>query len=317
HPLIQNFSLTVHAKDRIAVIGKNGKGKSTLLNLMAGELTPVSGTFKSHPDLSLGYFGQTNINRLNPKRTVEEEMAQANPKLNRTQTRSLCGTMMFSGDQAEKKIAILSGGERSRVLLGKILAAPANLLFLDEPTNHLDMQSIESLVESIQDFEGAVVIVTHSEMILREVATKLIVFQHGEARIFDGSYAEFLEKIGWEEEGSSAPVRPSQSSVQKMSEPVKQENKKEIRKQRSQLLAERSKILAPLKAEMASLEAEITTLEAELAACNQRLIDASKNREIAQFALLSKSIKQLQQEIEGKYTKLGIVTKRHDEKNQK
>ena len=200
HPLIQNFNLNIQAHDRIGVIGKNGKGKSTLLKLMAGELALQNGTIKSHPNMRLGYFGQTNIDRLDPKLTVEDEIAHANLSLNRTQVRTLCGIMMFSGDNAEKNVSVLSGGEKSRVLLGKILAAPANLLLLDEPTNHLDMQSIETLVESMQNFSGAVVIVTHSEMILRNLATKLVVFQHGRAEFFNGTYDDFLEKLGWEEE---------------------------------------------------------------------------------------------------------------------
>ena len=199
-PLIRHFNLSIHAGDRIAVIGKNGYGKSTLLNLMAGNLTPVHGTVRRHDNVQLGHFGQTNIDRLHPHQTVEDEIGSSNMTLNRTAVRTLCGIMMFSGDQAEKKISVLSGGEKSRVLLGKILASPANLLFLDEPTNHLDMQSIEALIEGIREFEGAVVIVTHSEMILRELATRLVLFQHGTAEVFNGSYDDFLEKIGWEEE---------------------------------------------------------------------------------------------------------------------
>ncbi len=201
-PLIPNFNLMIQARDRIAVIGKNGKGKSTLLNLLAGELTSLTGSIKSHPLMKLGYFGQTNIARLKPKLTVEDEINSGNPGLGRTAVRSICGLMMFSQDAAEKKIVNLSGGEKSRVLLGKILAAPANLLFLDEPTNHLDMQSIEALIESLQNFPGAALIVTHSEEILRRVATKLIVFHQGKVELFFGNYDEFLEKIGWEDEPS-------------------------------------------------------------------------------------------------------------------
>lgn len=197
-PLISHFKLTIQAHDRIAVIGKNGKGKSTLLNLLVGELKPQKGNLKHHPHMKTGYFGQTNIVRLNPKWSVEGEITHANTKLDRTTVRNICGLMMFSGDQAEKKVSQLSGGEKSRVLLGKILAAPANLLFLDEPTNHLDMQSIEALVESIQDFPGAAVIVTHSEEILRQVATKLVIFNHGKVELFLGNYDEFLQQVGWD-----------------------------------------------------------------------------------------------------------------------
>ncbi|MDO8462470.1 MAG: ATP-binding cassette domain-containing protein [Deltaproteobacteria bacterium] len=314
-PLIQDFNLTIHAGDRIAVIGKNGKGKSTLLNLMADELVPKGGSIKSHPNRKLGYFGQTNIDRLDPRLTVEEEIGQANLDLNRTAIRTLCGIMMFSGDKAEKEVSVLSGGERSRVLLGKILAAPANLLFLDEPTNHLDMQSIEALVESIQDFEGAVVIVTHSEMILRGMATRLVVFQHGRAEIFNGTYDDFLEKVGWEEEGSPKSKAKVKGAVQKTEE--SSQNKKEVRKQRSQIIEERSKILAPLKQEITSLESEIYVLEAELGSINHKLIEASKNKVIDQFATLSKLLKEVQRKVDDKFAKLEILIKRHDEKNKK
>ncbi len=320
HPLIRNFSLTIHAKDRIAVIGKNGKGKSTLLNLMAGGLTPLKGTIKAHPKMSLGYFGQTNIDRLKPERTVEEEIGSANGTFNRTAVRTLCGIMMFGGDNAEKKVSVLSGGERSRVLLGKILAAPANLLFLDEPTNHLDMQSIESLVDSIQDFEGAVVIVTHSEMILRDVATKLIVFQHGNVSVFNGTYDDFLRKVGWEEEGHKPKPQLMGERDREPAEPLqtpKATTKKETRKKRSQIISERSRTLTPLKSEMDSLESEICKLEAELASSNERLIEASKAKEIALFVSLSKSVKEIRKTIDDKFARLEVITKRHDEKSRR
>lgn len=312
-PLIRNFSLSIHAGDRIGVIGKNGFGKSTLLNLMAGDLDPLRGTTRSHPNLQLGYFGQTNIDRLHANQTVEAEISSANPNLNRTAVRTLCGIMMFSGDNAEKKVAVLSGGEKSRVLLGKILASPANLLFLDEPTNHLDMQSIEALLSGIKEFKGAVVIVTHSEMILREVATHLVLFQHGNAEFFNGTYEDFLEKVGWEEEGAVEkpalfPLTPTQTPQ----EPVKNKNKKEIRKERSQIFAERSKILTPLKEEMISLENEICALETDLNEAKQKLIEASQTKAIDQFVTLSKSIKTLQQKVDEKFARLEEVTKKYD-----
>ena len=200
HLLFRHMNLTINARDKFGVIGNNGKGKSTLLNVISSGLIPVTGEIKIHPDMRLGYFGQTNIQRLNPKLTIEEEIEQTNPALTRTQVRNICGTMMFGGDLALKKVAVLSGGEKSRTLLGKILAHPSNLLLLDEPNNHLDMESIDALIESLQDFPGALLIVTHNERILRALATKLIVFHRGKVDVFNSGYDEFLEKIGWEEE---------------------------------------------------------------------------------------------------------------------
>jgi len=200
--LFSNLSLSIGRHDRIGIIGKNGKGKSTLLNVLAGELEARTGSITSHPSLSMGHFGQTNIERLKVGNTVQIEITESNPDLTVSQVRKICGTMMFEGDLANKKISILSGGERSRVMLGKILAHQSNLLLLDEPTNHLDMESIESLTTEIQNFKGAVFVVTHSELMLRSIANKLIIFHKGIAELFDGTYDEFLEKIGWETEES-------------------------------------------------------------------------------------------------------------------
>ena len=198
--LINGLSMTIGKKDRIAVIGKNGRGKTTLLNLLAGELTPLQGSITRHTQAKIAYFGQTNIQRLDPAKTVEAEVLDAHPDYSRKAARTICGTMMFEGDSALKKVSVLSGGEKSRVLLGKLLVSPANLLLLDEPTNHLDMESVDSLLEAIDAFRGAVVIVTHSEMILHSVANRLVVFDAGRVTVFEGSYQDFLDRQGWADE---------------------------------------------------------------------------------------------------------------------
>jgi ATP-binding cassette subfamily F protein 3 len=199
-PIIAPIDFAVGKNDRIAIIGPNGKGKTTLLNLLAGELTPCEGSITYNDNTRLGYFGQTNIDRLKHSRTVEEEIGSVDPQMSRTIVRSICGAMMFEGDLALKKVSVLSGGERSRVMLGKILVTPTNLLFLDEPTNHLDMQSIDALMDAIDSFPGAVLFVTHSEMILHRLANRLIVFDRNKINVFEGTYQDFLDRIGWEEE---------------------------------------------------------------------------------------------------------------------
>ena len=199
-PLIEHFSLSIEKGERIAIIGKNGRGKSTLLRLLAGELVPNKGSSKRSENLAIGYFGQTNIDRLHPKHSIEEEIASANPKLNFTQIKAICGLMMFSGDKSKKLNGVLSGGEKSRVLLGKIVATPCNLLLLDEPTHHLDMESIEALIDAIEDFEGAVIMVTHSELILKRMSLdKIVICHEGNQELHLGTYEEFLDKNGWHE----------------------------------------------------------------------------------------------------------------------
>ena len=292
-PLFSNLNLMIQSKDRVAIIGKNGKGKSTLLNVMAGEFKPDAGLVRMHPQTTLGYFGQTNISRLTPTLTVEEEIGSANVLLGRTAVRNICGTMMFDGDKAEKTIEKLSGGEKSRVLLGKILANPSNLLFLDEPTNHLDMESIEALVESIQEYPGAVVLVTHSEMILREVATKLVIFHQGGVEFFPGTYDDFLEKIGWEEEET------------KRKKPKK--NKGEAGFDAAALKAQRLKALAPVKREMDALESKIGQLEVTLKKHTDDLLEASQAGDADRIHHSSALVKHVQREIDQTFEALSTL----------
>jgi ATP-binding cassette subfamily F protein 3 len=284
HLLFRHMNLTINARDRFGVIGNNGKGKSTLLNVLSGGLKPLTGELKAHPDMKLGYFGQTNIQRLNPKLTIEQEIEQTNPALTRTEVRNICGTMMFGGDLALKKISVLSGGEKSRTLLGKILAHPSNLLLLDEPNNHLDMESIDALIESLEDFPGALLLVTHNERILRALATKLIVFHRGKVDVFDAGYDEFLEKIGWEDEsdGSGAQKKP------------KSRNKYNEKKEREK--AERRE-----KARIEKLEAQILKSENALKQYNQQLVIEANRNNLAQINELSKKIGRVKQEIEDLY----------------
>jgi ATP-binding cassette, subfamily F, member 3 len=198
--LIENFSIAIGKRDRICIIGKNGKGKSTLLKLLAGEFKPVTGKVYKHPVLQEGYFGQTNKMNLNDNLTVTEEIKSADRLCSDNKARTIAGGLMFSEDNALKKIKVLSGGEKSRVMLAKILVTPCHLLFLDEPTNHLDMQSCDSLLEAIDAFDGSVVMVTHDEMHLRAVATKLVVFDNNTITIYSGTYDEFLADVGWSDE---------------------------------------------------------------------------------------------------------------------
>lgn len=198
--LIKNLSIKIDKMDKICIIGKNGKGKSTLLKLLNQDLMPDEGEVEHHYKTKIGYFGQMNIDRLDPTLSVVEEMQKDVPDLNQTEVYKTCGKMMFSGELSKKKIKVLSGGEKSRVMLGKILLKPANLLMLDEPTNHLDMDSCEALMNALKTFKGAIIMVTHDEHILYNVANKLIVFDNDEVSVFDGGYKDFLKKVGWKHE---------------------------------------------------------------------------------------------------------------------
>jgi ATP-binding cassette subfamily F protein 3 len=256
--LIKNLTLDIGRKERICVVGKNGKGKSTLLRLLAGEIAPASGEIRRHADCRIGYFGQTNIARLNPEHTIEEELAELRPDLKYTEIRKTCGAMMFPGDLALKKIAILSGGEKSRVSLGKILLSPTNLLLLDEPTNHLDVESCDSLIAAIDEFPGSVLIVTHSEMFLHHLAKKLIVFDEDKVFIFNGNYQEFLEQVGWKEEAKK-PKKPKTAPAQPKN---KNQLLKEYQKQH-QAVTDKARQIEKM---IADEEAALTTIQLKMAA---------------------------------------------------
>ncbi len=197
--LIKDLSFKVGANDKICVIGRNGNGKSTLLKLLVDEISPLEGSVTLHEKVEYSYFGQMNVERLNNDLTICQELEQFSTSSEYNVIRRVCSNILFSGDLAYKKIGVLSGGEKSRVMLGKILLSKVNLLLLDEPTNHFDIESAESLMEAIKKFEGAVVMISHDEYFLREIATKLIVFDGGKTFCFEGGYDEFLKKVGWEE----------------------------------------------------------------------------------------------------------------------
>ena len=301
-PLFQNMTFALEKGKRLAIIGKNGKGKSTLLNYIAGELPLQQGELNFHPSTKFAHFGQTNIERLNTSATIVDEIASMSKEIGIPQARNIAGRMMFSGELGDKKIEVLSGGERSRVMLGKIIATPANLLFLDEPTNHLDMQSIDALADAIKAFEGALIMVTHSEMLLRRLADALIIFHKGGAEYFDGSYDEFLEKIGWEEEEISKPKKKKPKI-----------NHKERKKLRKAVTQERNEIRKPYTKEIKLCEEKIEVLEADMAVKNEALTAASNSGDNDKIMELSKEVGLVQQQIDDFFERLEIATEKDDE----
>jgi ATP-binding cassette subfamily F protein 3 len=207
--------------------------------------------------------------------------------------------MMFDGDNALKRVKVLSGGEKSRVLLGKLIVSPANLLLLDEPTNHLDMESVDSLLAAIDAFEGAVVIVTHSDMILHAVATRLVVFDNGSVQVFEGSYQDFLDRGGWKDERPAVGMS-RQDTGHKENIP----NRKDMRRLKAELINSRSRILVPLQARITDVEEEISQLEQKIEANAQELIGVSMKGDGESIKRLKKSIYESKEKIENLFDEL-------------
>jgi len=180
--------------DRIAVVGVNGAGKSTLLKIIAKQTEPTDGTLQIGPSTMMGYFSQNSLDLLNPENTVVEEIHSRIPTATLGYVRNLLGAMKFSGDEVEKKIKILSGGEKSRVVLATILIQPVNFLVLDEPTNHLDIATREFLLDALKNFDGTVMVVSHDRHFLRALTTKVFELDQNQLRITDGHLDYYLEK---------------------------------------------------------------------------------------------------------------------------
>ena len=300
--LFKDIAFTLQKGETLGIIGKNGKGKSTLLNTIAGELKQINGDVNFHGTVEFGHFGQTNIAHLNPNNTVMDEIYVGNSKLAQSTVRSICGSMMFSDDNAKKKISLLSGGEKSRVMLGQILAKDVNLLFLDEPTNHLDMQSIDALTIAIKKFKGSCIIVTHSEKLLRAVCDRLIIFAKDGAQYFDGNYDDFLEKIGWEEE-----------EFEQKTKAAPKVDKKEQKRLRTALIQERSKLTSPLKKEIEKLETKIMEIEDLLEVEHEELIVVSGNGDNSRLIELSGIVTKHEKEVDDKFELLEIAQTKLDE----
>jgi ATP-binding cassette subfamily F protein 3 len=307
-PLFRELGFEINAHDRICVIGPNGKGKSTLLRMLAGELAPRDGEITLHPRTVTGHFAQTNVNTLHPSLTVAEEIQSADKGCLPQKARDVAGVMMFEGDHALKKISVLSGGEKSRVMLAKLVVTPSNLLLLDEPTNHLDMDSCDSLLAAIDAFDGAALIVTHNEMFLHSLATRFIVFDRGEVRVFDGSYQDFLDRVGWEMDETLAG-KPTATSVEAPAPaPRTAADKKMARQARARMVQDRSRAIGPLEDRVARAESSIMALERDKDNTFTALATASASGDAAAIAELSRRSREIEERIEAAFAELESAT---------
>ncbi|OPZ25244.1 MAG: putative ABC transporter ATP-binding protein YheS [Deltaproteobacteria bacterium ADurb.BinA179] len=307
--LIKDFSITLRPGEKVCIIGPNGKGKTTLLKLLAGSLMPLKGEITQNPKTVTGVFEQTNISTLMDSRTVEEEIISSYSDIDRQKARDICGAMMFEGDYALKKIGVLSGGEKSRVMLGKLLATPVNLLLLDEPTNHLDMESNDALLAAIDSFEGAVVMVTHNEMFLHALAERLIIFHRDSIEVFEGGYQRFLDKGGWGDEDESLSVPRKPRSEKNGSDKI---DRKELRKRRAEIITERSKALGPLERDIARAESEIEAREKKLKLLHAAMQEATLARDGKRISGISVEIHACEEEIEALFSELEDLTDKFD-----
>src|SRR5437667_6668422 len=207
--IYDDLNLNVRRGERWCVMGKNGAGKSTLLKMVAGAVTPDAGTMQLGASLKMGYFAQQALDLLDPDLTIEEQLQQDFPNESIGVLRNLAGAFQFSGDDVDKKIRALSGGEKTRLVMARMLLDPPNFLVLDEPTNHLDLATKQMLVDALGDYEGTMLFVSHDRTFLRGLSNRVLELggesgTESEPHIYLGSYVEYVERTGHEAPGVHA-----------------------------------------------------------------------------------------------------------------
>jgi len=276
HRIYDDVSATIERGQRIAVIGANGAGKTTLLKILAGELEADAGTSSLGHNVQMGYYAQHHADTLDTKATILEVMRRLVPDKPDAHLRSILGAFLFSGDDVEKPVGVLSGGERARVALARLLLIPSNLLVMDEPTNHLDLDSSEMLIEALQAYQGTLVFVSHNRSFINGLATAIWEVKDGEVLRHPGNLDDWMhhqellaqaaEDAGAGASGSGAQSGSAASARGGVSEKERRRVAAEERQRRSQREG-------PLKKQIAKLEAEIGKLEATLAAQEAQLAD--------------------------------------------
>ena len=293
--VIKDLDLVIENGDRLVVAGRNGAGKSTLLRIISGNDADFSGTVKLGSGVSIGYFSQDNAETLKGSMSILEFLEAEAPLELIPKLRDMLGAFLFRGDDVFKSIDVLSGGEKSRLALLRILLKPVNLLILDEPTNHLDLHSKDVLLKALKDFGGTVIFVSHDRGFIESLANRVLELKPGEAKVFPGDYKYYLEQIGKLEQGEvSQPTIKSNSSVQN----------DESKKTASQLSREETKRLQAEKRRLEKEEERLMTEISELEEQKATLEEKLSTPEVYSDGVLCKEITEQVSQIEEKLTQL-------------
>ncbi|MBA3007041.1 MAG: ABC-F family ATP-binding cassette domain-containing protein [Proteobacteria bacterium] len=259
--IFSDVNLQLQRGDKVAVVGVNGAGKSTLVKIIGGQLEYDAGEIKLGHNVQLSYFGQHQAQELSPTLSALETMALSGADLTITRVRSLLGAFLFRGEEVDKKVAVLSGGEKSRLALAKMIAKPANLMLLDEPTNHLDISSQEVLQEAMAQYDGCIVVVSHNRYFLDSFINKVLLVKDGQVALYEGNVTEYLRKAALEDEEKKSPVLETIVSADASGVEHSRESKKEKRQQEAQERKERGRKLAPWKKKEEEAEKQVASLE--------------------------------------------------------
>jgi ATP-binding cassette subfamily F protein 3 len=293
--ILQNASAEIDRNDKIALIGANGKGKSTLLRIVAGT-EPFQGERIWGHNVVESFYAQHQLESLDLNNTILEEMNSSGAGKTELEYRSLLGSFLFSGEDVEKKIKILSGGEKARVALAKTIVSKANFLMLDEPTNHLDIHSVELLVEALDRYEGTIILVSHDRYFISKVANKIWEIVDGEIKEFKGTYKEWVEwkermaaknvSTKKEEKAQPAPAPEKKQPQPQNNAPVNKELKKELQKQQ-RLFQQVEEKISQLKQEKLKLEADLGSPETYSDKQRYTATESRYNKVVAELSQLN------------------------------
>jgi ATP-binding cassette subfamily F protein 3 len=272
----EGIDLNLNRGDKVALVGPNGAGKSTLLKILAGVLDFEEGEVILGKDVTRGYFAQHQFDLLRPENTVFEELLSVATDESQTELRTLLGAFLFTGDEIEKKVSVLSGGEKSRLILAKMLLKPANFLLLDEPTSHLDIPSRNVLETALKQFQGTICLITHDRHLINEIANKVIEIDNGVPHLYPGNYDYYLYKKQQiqSEEAQEKEVRKSE--IQKKQEPQRKKSSyrtKEERRKKAQEVDQFKRQLSSLEKKFQEVEKSLQEATQKLDDLNQRLSD--------------------------------------------
>ncbi len=261
--VLEKVNFVIERNDRIALVGVNGAGKSTLIKLLSGAEPLTKGEYKLGHNVSVDYFAQDQYKELDPDAQMIDDLTAAAPRRTQTELRSLLGCFLFSADDVFKRIGVLSGGERNRYALAKMLLSPSNFILLDEPTNHLDMRAKDVLLEALESYSGTVVLVSHDRYFIDKLATRIFEIGEGEVRVFPGNYEDYMwRKAGKPLDLPVATNAPTLADVPGLAPPVNDKPAKRLNPMKLQKLKDRC---SALEEEVGNLEAEVAGIEADLA----------------------------------------------------
>jgi ATP-binding cassette subfamily F protein 3 len=294
-PVVREIDLTIQRGDRVALIGPNGAGKTTLVRLMAGMLTPDRGKVLLGSGVRIAYFAQQQLELLNPQQTVLESLQSVAGDLGQGRLRNLLGGFLFRNDEVDKLVSVLSGGERSRLLLCQILVQQANFLLLDEPNNHLDIQGRRVLEKALEIYEGAICLVSHDRHLINAIANKVLVLTNGRVEMFHGNYDDYQEV--WKQR--LKPTLPLTETESYRSETISASKKsKEQKRLQAKWRNELSRKKAPLSKKLEALEQTIEEISGRLDELNHLLAKPDTYENGTDIAALNREYNELKKSLE-------------------